>query len=88
MDEGSHENKRSMRKVKNKITSKKSWTVEECDAVNRQLGKFLLMDKLPGKKDILDVQKKEPLLSLRPWSQFKFYIKNKKVSQKRKMPSP
>jgi hypothetical protein len=54
--------------------------------VCRQLGTFLYVEKLPGKYQITEAQKKEPLLMLRPWTQIKFFIKNKKIAMKRKMP--
>ncbi|KAL4234518.1 hypothetical protein ACF0H5_006161 [Mactra antiquata] len=68
----------------NNTTSKKPWSEEECAAVCRQLGTFLYVEKLPGKYQITEAQKKEPLLMLRPWTQIKFFIKNKKNSYEKK----
>ena len=61
---------------------KKSWSAEEKAAIDVTLAKFFVQEKLPGKSEILDAQRKKPILLLRPWQQIKFFIKNKKNSKK------
>ena len=61
------------------------WTEEERSAVRRQLEKFFSLDRLPGKHEILEAQRKEAILQRRPWTQIKFFIKNEKVALKRKL---
>ena len=46
---------------------------------------ILSLDRLPGKAEIEEVKRSEPALQKRPWKQIKFFIKNIKDSQKRKM---
>ncbi|KAL4223220.1 M-phase phosphoprotein 8 [Mactra antiquata] len=70
---------------KNKTSTRKPWSEEESAAVERQLGTFFYKNKLPGKHAIVEAQRKEPVINGRPWSQIKFYIKNKKVYMKKKM---
>lgn len=81
------ENDTSLKAVsrKNKTSTRKPWSEEESAAVERQLGTFFYQNKLPGKHAIVEAQRKEPVIMGRPWSQIKFYIKNKKVSMKKKM---
>jgi hypothetical protein len=68
-----------------KISGKrKMWTSSEEASVKKHLGKFLYQDKLPGKNEIEKIRKEDPILSQRPWIQIKSYIKNKKVSMKKK----
>ncbi|KAL4233500.1 hypothetical protein ACF0H5_008181 [Mactra antiquata] len=69
---------------KNKTSTRKPWSEEESAAVERQLGTFIYQNKLPGKHALVEAQRKEPVINGRPWSQIKFYIKNKKVSMKKK----
>lgn len=63
---------------------RKMWTENEHAAAKRQLGKYFFIEKLPGKHEIEEARKKEPLLCNRPWIQIKSFIKNAKVSMKRK----
>jgi hypothetical protein len=55
---------------------RKKWSDAEKQAVERQLGKFLRIKKLPGKSDCENARRNEPSLQGRPWTQLKFYIKN------------
>lgn len=73
------------KKSKDKDSKRVPWNEEEKSAVCRQLKKFFGIEKLPGKCDIVEAQKKEPVLMQRPWSQIKYYIKNTKVSSRRKI---
>ena len=61
---------------------KKPWSAEEKAAIDVTLAKFFMQEKLPGKCEILDAQRKKPILLLRPWQQIKFFIRNKKSSKK------
>ncbi|GFR87870.1 hypothetical protein ElyMa_006087600 [Elysia marginata] len=68
------------RKKQRQQVPKRSWSEEERAAINRTLLKFFTLNRLPGKNEILDVQRKEPILQQRPWQQIKFFIKNMKNS--------
>lgn len=68
-----------------KTSTKKGWKAEEKAAVERQLGKFFTLSRLPGKFECQEAIQKEPALRNRPWSQIKFFIKNCKVSQRNKL---
>jgi hypothetical protein len=67
-----------------KKSAKRSWSENEKAGVNRQLKKYFYTEKLPGKFEIEEARRKEPVLLNRPWVQIKSYIKNVKTSQKRK----
>ena len=71
-----------------KAAPKIPWTSEEKAAVERRLGKFLRLERLPGKADCEEAKRKEPVLHRRPWSQIKFCIKNTKTSEIRKLSGP
>ncbi|KAL4221113.1 hypothetical protein ACF0H5_019373 [Mactra antiquata] len=64
--------------------TRRKWTQEEEAAVKRQLNKYFFLNQLPGKCEIEEARKLEPVLLNRPWIQIKSFIKNKKVSMKRK----
>ena len=68
-----------------KRTIKTPWNSDEKAAIFKTLSKFLSLDRLPGKAEIEEVKRSEPALQKRPWKQIKFFIKNIKDSQKRKM---
>ena len=73
-----------MKKIKGRSCSKHiTWKEEEKSAVERQLGSFFYLSRLPGKHLIVEAQKKETSLQKRPWTQIKYYIKNKKTSLSR-----
>ena len=81
-------NSQPMRKKvlhKRKPTGKTPWSLDEKAAIMRTLSKFLTLTKLPGKAEIEEVKRNEPVLQKRPWQQIKFFIKNSKDSEKRKM---
>lgn len=61
-------------------STKTPWGKEEKAAIDRTLAKYFTIAKLPGKHEIQDAQKKEPILQRRPWQQIKFYLKNIKKS--------
>lgn len=42
---------------------RKMWSVQEKEAVERQLNKFIFLDRLPGKFEIVEAQKKKNLSS-------------------------
>ena len=68
-----------------KQTPKTPWSSDEKAAIIKTLSKFLSLNKLPGKAEIEEVKRSEPALQKRLWQQIKFFIKNLKDSQKRKM---
>lgn len=61
------------------------WNEEEQAAINRRLGKYLVLQKLPGKHEIEEARHKEPVLLNRNWVQIKSFIKNVKVSKRRRL---
>ena len=68
-----------------KLTPKTPWSSDEKAAIIKTLSKFLSLNGLHGKAEIEEVKRSEPALQKRPWQQIKFFIKNSKDSQKRKM---
>ena len=68
-----------------KQAPKTPWNSDEKAAINKTLSKFFSLNRLPGKAEIEEVKRSEPALQKRPWQQIKFFIKNSKDSQKRKM---
>lgn len=64
--------------------NRRKWTTEEEAAVKRQLNKYFFLNQLPGKCEIEESRKHEPVLMKRSWEQIKSFIKNKKISMKRK----
>jgi len=62
---------------------KHPWTQNEKDAVAQHLGKFLRLQKCPGKNDC-DVARADPRLQNRSWKSIKYYVKNVNQLQKRK----
>jgi hypothetical protein len=71
------------KKMKKNVCKRKMWGFEEKAAVQRQLGHFFHLERLPGKHVIVEAQRKEPILLKRPWRQIVFYIKNYKTSSKK-----
>lgn len=67
-----------------KPVKRKMWTDQDKAAIDRRLGKYLLLEKLPGKHEIEEARHKEPVLLNRDWVQIKSFIKNVKVSKRRK----
>ena len=68
-----------------KQTTKTPWNPDEKAAIKRRFSTFFSLNRLPGKAEIEEVKRDEPVLQKRPWDQIKFFIKNVKVSEKRKM---
>ena len=68
-----------------KQTQKTPWNSDEKEAINKTLSKYFSLNRLPGKAEIEEVKRSEPALQKRPWRQIKFFIKNSKDSEKRKM---
>ena len=72
-------------KPKKTAVKRKMWTVEEQAAVQKSLGNFFVLEKLPGKGQIEEARRKEPALLSRNWVQIKSYIKNCKISKLRRV---
>ena len=67
------------------VVKRRPWTAEEQTAVKRHLDKYFFTEKLPGKHEIEEARRQEPLLMNRHWVQIKSFIKNTKLSMKRKL---
>lgn len=64
---------------------RKKWEKEEQQAVRRQLGNYISINKVPGKMECLDCISTEPeALGSRTWRDIKNYIHNTIMSKKRK----
>ncbi|XP_053093359.1 uncharacterized protein si:ch211-266o15.1 isoform X3 [Pangasianodon hypophthalmus] len=64
---------------------RQKWKKEEQRAVRRQLGNYISINKVPGKKDCLDCIRAEPeALRSRTWRGIKNYVHNTIRSKKRK----
>lgn len=70
-------------KPKKTAAKRKMWSNEEQAAVQRSLGKFFVLEKLPGKSQIEEARHK--VLLNRNWVQIKSYIKNCKISKQRRL---
>jgi hypothetical protein len=58
---------------------RRTWGQEEVSAVEKQLSKFMVLKRLPGKHEIEEAMRKSGgALSRRTWQQVKYYIKNHK----------
>lgn len=67
------------------MVGRKSWTPEECAAVNRHLHKYINICQVPGKLDCEQCVAAEPeALKNRDWKGVKYYIKNRITSMKKK----
>ena len=55
------------------MSKRKTCTEDEKQAVRRQLGKFLDLDRLPGKHNIIEAQRKEVVIQNKPWTHMKLY---------------
>ncbi|XP_041665396.1 uncharacterized protein LOC121524186 [Cheilinus undulatus] len=65
---------------------KRTWTPEECAAVERHLKKFILMNQVPGKEDCQRCISAEPqALKSRDWRAVKYFVKNRIASLRRKL---
>ncbi|XP_041841745.1 uncharacterized protein LOC121654512 isoform X2 [Melanotaenia boesemani] len=78
--------KRATQQRGKQTTVKRSWTSEECGAVQKHLRNFIIMNQVPGKKDCEQCISAEPeALKNRDWRAVKFFIKNRITAMKRKM---
>ncbi|XP_076593889.1 uncharacterized protein LOC143324953 [Chaetodon auriga] len=65
---------------------KRTWTTEECAAVERHLKKFILMNQVPAKEDCQRCITAEPqALKSRDWRAVKYFVKNRITSLRRKL---
>ncbi|XP_059215616.1 uncharacterized protein LOC131993639 [Centropristis striata] len=82
----STENQRRFSKKRGKQTVvKRTWTTEECAAVERHLKKSILMNQVPGKEDCQRCITAEPeALKNRDWRAVKYFVKNRISSLRRK----
>lgn len=62
-------------------TRKRPWTEGEKTAVSRQLGRYFLLNKLPGRIEVEEAISMEPALKNRRWTNIKDYIRNSLVSE-------
>lgn len=53
---------------------RKEWSKEEKNAVEQALGKYFFLKRLPGKFEIEQAMRKQPVLNTRPWKQIKYFI--------------
>lgn len=53
------------------------WNMEEKSACRRQFGRFIYLNRLPGKAEILRCVACEPTLKNRSWLQVKHFVRNK-----------
>ena len=53
------------------MSNRQPWSEKEKDACSRMFVKSLAVGYLPGKKEIIDAQQKEPILQARTWIQIK-----------------
>ena len=58
------------------MSNRQPWSEKEKDACSRMFVKSLAVGYLPGKKEIIDAQQKEPILQARTWIQIKNCIRN------------
>ncbi|XP_070704434.1 uncharacterized protein [Pempheris klunzingeri] len=80
-------NQRKTAKKRGKKTAvKRSWTSEECAAVERHLRKCIVMNQVPGKKECQRCITEEPqALASRDWKAVKYFIKNRITALRRKL---
>ena len=67
-----------------KMAKRTPWTTAEAKAVERQLGKFLFANVLPGKDDIMRCLEEEEVLKGRSWLHIKNYVRNRLTAKSRK----
>jgi hypothetical protein len=61
---------------------KKYWTKTEEAAVLKHMHKHILLAKVPGKAECLNLLKREPYIQ-RSWTDIKHYVRNKITTAKR-----
>ncbi|XP_070401964.1 uncharacterized protein [Nothobranchius furzeri] len=67
------------------MAAKRSWTSEECNAVNRHLRKCIMTNQVPGKAECERCIAAEPeALGTRDWRAVKYYVKNRITCMRRK----
>ncbi|XP_062322513.1 high mobility group nucleosome-binding domain-containing protein 3-like isoform X2 [Osmerus eperlanus] len=64
---------------------KMPWRPEERDAVFQHLGKYITLQRVPGKTECMACLNKEPTLHRRSWKDVKNYLHNSIQSMKKKM---
>ncbi|XP_067350286.1 uncharacterized protein [Channa argus] len=70
----------------NQTAVKRSWTPEECAAVEKHLRKCIVMKQVPGKVDCERCIAAEPqALGNRDWKAVKYFIKNRITTMRRKV---
>jgi len=57
---------------------RRAWSEEEKAAVKNHFAKYLLIDQLPGKADIVKILERDEVLQHRSWKNIKDYIRNNK----------
>ena len=62
--------------VPRKPCTKRSWTKAERDAVTANLGCYMYINRLPGKRDILNACQHHPALHRRSWQNIKDFVRN------------
>ncbi|CAM4733678.1 unnamed protein product [Leuciscus chuanchicus] len=71
---------------KRETAAKRSWTTDECAAVERHLRKFIVRSQVPGKKDCQRcVDAEAQALGNRDWKAVKYFIKNRISAIRRKV---
>ncbi|XP_067357520.1 uncharacterized protein [Channa argus] len=83
----SGQNQRKLAKRRgNQTAVKRSWTPEECAAVEKHLRKCIVMKQVPGKVDCERCIAAEPqALGNRDWKAVKYFIKNRITTMRRKV---
>jgi len=65
---------------------KRSWTPDECAAVDTHLRRFIVMNQVPGKEECQRCITAEPqALRNRDWKAVKYYVKNRITALRRKV---
>jgi hypothetical protein len=70
---------------KAKISDKHVWTFSEKTAIEQQFAKNIKLEKVPGKLDVLNVQRKCSVLCALPWKKIKFAVYNQIKSKKNRI---
>ncbi|KAI4830843.1 hypothetical protein KUCAC02_002449 [Chaenocephalus aceratus] len=64
---------------------RRPWTSKEKAAVRRQLGRFITLQRVPGKEPCVTALEAEPVLCSRSWKDVKNQVYNSITAQKRKL---
>lgn len=66
--------------------TKRPWSEEESSAVERRMGKFIALRKIPGKEAcMLCITQESPALKTRTWKDVKYFVYNEIIRVKRKL---